>query len=192
LLSPAQPANLFKPMLRRKRILIAVFVAVVVAFVVFLKSRAPAGATAADGRRVTIEKVTYGTSHSFRTGKAWVRVLKPVLGPRWAAQRGCVEMRFTNAEPALMVWTRWSGISKTNPLPLEATMLDEPGTESELVLSRWNQTDWWAHTNRFDSTSYVAWMFRNSPRGSRTMHLRIYDRDKHYRKSQVADISLNP
>jgi hypothetical protein len=75
-------------MSRRKRILAAVFVALVVALVVFFKSRVPAGATAADGRRCTLEKITHGTEHSFTTGKLWVRVLKPVLGTRWAAQRG--------------------------------------------------------------------------------------------------------
>jgi hypothetical protein len=180
-------------MLRRKRILAAVFVAMAVALVLVLRSRTSASATAPDARRVTVEKITYGTKHSFTLGKAWVRVLKPVLGTRWAARHGCVKMQFTNAEPALMVWTRWSGVSITNPLSLEATILDEHGTESELVLSRWNESDARAHTNRFDSTSYVGWIFRNYPRRSRSLSLRIYDRDTDYRPIPVVQISFpNP
>jgi hypothetical protein len=178
---------------KRTSFAIAVFVAISLAVILLLNSRVPPGATAADGRRIRIEKVTFGTQHSFTMGKLWVRVLKPALGTPWAARHGCVEMRFTNAQSGLMVWTKWSGVSATNPLSLEATILDEHGTESELVLSRWNQSDGSAHTNRFDSISYVGWIFRNYPRRSASLSLRIYDRDQQHRKSQAVEIPFrNP
>jgi hypothetical protein len=183
-----------RSMPRRNRIFlaIAVFVAILLAIVV-LFPRLPPGAAAADGRRLTIEKITWGTDHSFTLGKLWVRVLKPILGTPWAARRGCVEIHFTNAEPALMVWTRWTGISMTNPLPVEATILDQQGTESEMVVCRWNQSDFQIQTNRFESTSYVGWIFGNYPRRSRTLSMRIYDQKRQHRERPVVEMAFaNP
>jgi len=192
LFDPTAPARQTVKSMSRRKCMIVAFAVLFAIIILLLQRHAAPAVTAADGRRLKIEKITYGTQHSFTLGKPWVRVLKPLLGARWAARRGCVEMRFTNGPPALMVWTRWTGISSTNPLPVEATILDEHGSESEVMLARWNQTDWWAHTNRFDSTSYVAWMFPHATGGSRALRLRVYGRDKHYGQNQVAEISLNP
>jgi hypothetical protein len=168
----------------------AVFMLIAGAMVVLLATRRFESATAADGRRIRVEKTSYGIEHRFTIGKWWVRALKPLLGKRWAARRRSIEMRFTNENPALMVWTGWSGVSKTNPLSVEATIVDEHGTESEMVLSRWNETDYWAHTNRFESASYVGWILRNYPRRSHSLRLRIYDRDRQYRASQAVEIAF--
>jgi hypothetical protein len=141
--------------------------------------RAQGWAVAADGRKVRIAKVTYGTDHRFTEGKPWVRLLKPLLGNAWAARRGCYEVRFTNATPVLMVWTHWDNMYDGSQRPAEATISDGHGTESELVLNRWNAQAWY---NRPDdprqSQAYVAWLFKNYPRQSDTLHLRIFDRDK--------------
>jgi hypothetical protein len=158
-----------------------------------LTSRPPF-ATASDGRSARIEKVTYGTEHSFTArGPVWVRILRPVLGTRWAAVRGSYETRLTSTNPVMVVWTRWSGISGTNPLPLEASIVDAHGTESELVVRDWNQTDYWAHTNRFESTNFLAWMFPNYPRRSDPLRLRIYDRDARNERQRVLEMAFpNP
>jgi len=154
-----------------------------------LSARAPT-ATAADGREVTIERVTYGTDHRFVQGKLWVRLLKPFLGTPWAAQRGCLETRFDSTNPVMMVWTRWTGISGTNPVPLEVSVIDENGTESELVNARWNQSDWSADTNRSGSTYHVAWMLRNYPRRDGRLRMRAYGRDRRYARVSIVEIAI--
>jgi hypothetical protein len=159
---------------------------------ILLTSRVPS-ATAGDGRNARIESITYGTEHRFARGPLWGRIFAPLLGPRWAARHHCFEIRFTSTNPVMVVWTRWSGISRTNPLPQEATLLDAAGTESELVVPRWNQTDWWTRTNRFESRDFAAWMFPNYPRRADLLRLRIYDRDTLHQRQRVLEMAFpNP
>jgi hypothetical protein len=189
----AVPGHHCSAMLRRRYIVAAAVFTLLLLICVLLLWRisGPRG-TAADGRKVTLAKVTYGTEHSFEQGKLWVRVLKPIMGARWAAQRGCNGVEFTNATPALMIWTDWDGIYRTNWLATEATIVDEAGTESELVLSRWNaQVPWKQPTDPEANQAYVAWMFKNFPRRSGTLRLRIYDRDKRFAPTQAVEIAFS-
>jgi hypothetical protein len=185
--------KLAEPVFRTKRRRILLVIALVaaavgVAIYVALSAR-PLAATAADGRVITIERVSFGTHHRFTQGKWWVRVLKPIMGARWAALRGCYETRFTNDVPALLVWTRWEAVSRSNTVAVEATIADERGTESELVLNRWN-----AVPGSFGGGSQparVAWLFNNFPRRSNPLRLRIYDRDQRYIPTQAVEIAFS-
>ena len=168
-------------MLRTKRRRILFISALIVALGVVLFVGLPEGppvAVADDGRRITIEKVTFGTHHSFTQGKWWVRLLKPILGRRWAAQRGGYQTRITNDVPALMVWTRWGGLHRSNSVAVTASMVDERGTESELVLNHWNAIPRSPGSN--SQPAYVAWLFNNFPRRASKIRLRIYGYDKRY------------
>lgn len=186
---PSWPSPVFRTK-RRRILLVIALVAVVVGLAIYVAlSAKPVAATAADGRVITIEKVTFGTHHRFTQGKWWVRVLKPIRGTRWAAMRGCYETRFTNDVPALMVWTRWEAVSRSNTVAVEATIADERGTESELVLNRWN-----AVPGSFGGGSQparVAWLFHNFPRRSNPLRLRIYDRDQRYIPTQAVEIAFS-
>jgi hypothetical protein len=184
--------KLSKRMFRRRPVLwmIVLFAVLLALLAALLLSVHAPTATAGDGREVTIEKVTYGTDHRFTQGKLWVRLLKPFLGTPWATRRGCFETRLDSTNPVMMVWTRWTGISRTNPLPLEVSIIDENGAESELVSARWNQSDWWARTNRFESTSRVAWMLQNYPRRDDPLRMRVYERDTKYNPRLVVEIAL--
>ncbi|MCI0748106.1 MAG: hypothetical protein L0Y58_22095 [Verrucomicrobia subdivision 3 bacterium] len=171
---------------RRRCILIfAVSSVAVLAMILFLldRQRGASGRTA-DGRVVTITKVTYGLEHRFTESPLWVRMLRPVLGKAWAVRRGYYEVKLTNATPALVVWTHWDGIQGTNQISQEATLCDSRGTESEITVGRWN-TRWTRYVPTKGGLSpqnqaYVAWLFRNYPRRSDRLRLRIYDRDKRY------------
>jgi hypothetical protein len=181
-------------LLRRPVIWVLLSLAVILGALVgiLLMSHVPS-ATAGDGRKVTIERTTYGTEHRFVQGPLWGRILTPLLGTRWAARHHCFETRFTSTNPVMVVWTRWSGISRTNPLPQEASLVDASGTESELVVPRWNQTDWWTRTNRFESTDLVAWVFPNYPRRDDPLRLRIYDHDTLHQRQRVVEMAFpNP
>src|SRR5687768_5465909 len=160
------------PVFRTKRriiLFIAAFV-VVVGVVLFLAlSEGAPTATTENGRNVTIEKVTFGTHHSFFKGRWWVRVLRPMRGKRWAAQRGAYEVRFTNDVPALMVWTRWEGISRSNNVAVEATLLDQLGTESQLIAYRWHDGLVTYSNAPGTEASRVAWLLSNFPRRSKTL-----------------------
>jgi hypothetical protein len=172
----------------------AVALALVIAVVLILAmSCETPSATTADGRRVTIEKVTFGTHHRFIHGKWWVRLLRPIRGKAWAAQRGAYETRFTNATPALMVWTRWEGIDKSHPVGIEATLVDGPGNESEVIVYRWFDGPP-TYGNPPGTAAYrVAWIFNSHPRRSETLRLRVYDRDKRYILTQAVEIAFfNP
>jgi hypothetical protein len=167
--------------LRTKRRTILFISALIVALGVVLfvgLAEGPPVAVAADGRRITIEKVTFGTHHSFTQGKWWVRLLKSILGKRWAAQRGGYQTRITNDVPALMVWTRWEGLHRSNSVAVTASMVDERGTESELVLNHWNAIPRSPGSN--SQPAYVAWLFNNFPRRASRIRLRIYGYDKRY------------
>lgn len=178
---------------RRRLLFIAALIVVlgVILFVVFSQGR-PVAVTA-DGRRIAVEKVTFGTDHSFTPGKWWVRLLKPIRGKSWAAQRGSYEMRITNEVPALMVWTRWEGVHRLNAgVAVEATVVDETGIESELVLNRWNALPWSLSGGPGPQDGYVAWLFSNFPRRAKMIHLRIYDRDRQYvSRRQAAEIAFS-
>ena len=165
-------------------------VALTVGLIAFLVTSGDSpSATTSDGRKVTIEKVTFGTHHSFIQGKWWARLLRPIRGKAWAAQHGCYETRFTNNLPALMVWTSWKGLHRLNArLPVEATVLDENDVESELVLSRWNAPPGSLTGGPGPQYGYVAWLFHNFPRRSETMRLRIYDRDIRHGPTQAVEI----
>jgi hypothetical protein len=178
----------------RRRIYIAIAFALLVVLVLVFLSQSYRSATATDGREVTIAKVTYGTEHSFDPGKPWMRVLRLIMGPQWAARRGSYTMRFTNDVPALMVWTQWEQTYRTNSLPVEATVLDEHGTESELTLSRWNVVPMWRNPADVEpKQAYAAWMFKNFPRRAGTLRLRIYDRDPQNAPAQTVEIAFgNP
>ena len=155
-----------------------------------LLSGGPPVAVAADGRRVTVEKVTFGTHHSFTLGRWWVRLLKPIRGKGWAAQRGSYETRITNDIPALMVWTRWEGLEHLKAgVAVEAAVVDEKGHESELVLNRWNAIPRTSGSNV--PPAYVAWLFNNFPRRSQNIRLRIYDRDKRYLPTQAVQLAFS-
>jgi len=175
---------------KQRRLLFIAALIVVLCVVLFLALReGPPLAVTADGRRIAIEKVTYGTHHSFTQGKWWARLLKPIRGKSWAAQHGCYETRITNDVPALMVWTRWEGLNRSNSVAVVAAILDKSGTESELVLNRWN-----AVPGSFDGDAqpaYVAWLFNNFPRHADKMRLRIYDRDKRYMPTQVVELAFS-
>jgi len=170
--------------------LIAILFLLAIAMVVFFAtSRHPATATAADGRKITVERVTLGTHHHFTVGKWWARLLKPIRGKSWAAQRGCYEVRFTNDTPALMVWTRWEPVNRSNTVAVQAAIVDEHGTESELGLNHWN-----AVPGSFGGSSepaYVAWLFHNFPRRSEPLRLRIYERDKRSLLTQVVELTFS-
>ena len=173
----------------RRRILLfsALAVALVIAVVIILATSGESpSVTTADGRRVKIEKVTFGTHHRFIQGKLWVRLLRPIRGKRWAAQHGCYETRFTNDRPALVVWARWEGISALNPAAVEATILDERGTESELVAYRS-----YSPNNNRGSPAYVAWSISNFPRRSARTRVRFYDRDKRYVPKRAAELAFS-
>ena len=178
-----------------KRTLIATAVLAGIALIATLWvifNREQHAATATDGRKVSIAKVTRGTIHSFTEGRLWVRLLKPLMGARWAARRGCYEVRFTNATPALMVWTHWDGMHETNPLPIEAAIGDAHGTETELVLSRWNGQAWWTRSDDpRKNQAYVAWLFKNFPRRSEMLHLHVYDRDERMSPTQAVSIAFS-
>ena len=178
---------------RRKVLFIAALIVVfgVVLFVVL--SEGSSAAVTADGRRIAIEKITFGTRHSFTQGKWWVRLLKPIRGERWAVQRGYSDVRITNDVPALMVWTRWEGVHRLNAgVAVEATVLDETGIESELVLNRWNALPWSLSGGPGPQDGYVAWLFSNFPRRAEKIHLRIYDRDRQYVSTrQAAEIAFS-
>ena len=179
----------------RRRVYIAIAIALLGVLVLALLTQSSyRSAAAADGREIAIANVTYGTNHSFDPGAPWVRVLKRVMGPQWAGRRGSYVMRFTNDTPALMVWTHWEEMYRTSPLPVEATVLDEQGTESELTLSRWNVVPMWRDAADADpKEGYVAWMFNNFPRHADTLRLRIYDRDAHNVPTPTVEISFgNP
>jgi hypothetical protein len=175
---------------KQQRLLFIAALIVVLCVVLFVALReGPPVAITADGRRIAIEKVTYGTHHRFTQGKWWARLLKPIRGKSWAAQRGCYETRITNDVPALMVWTRWDGLSPSNGVAVVAAILDKRGTESELVLNRWN-----AVPGSFDGgaqPAYVAWLFNNFPRRTDKIRLRIYDRDKRYMPTQVVELAFS-
>ena len=178
---------------RRKILFIAALIVVfgVVLFVVL--SEGSSVAVTADGRRIAIEKITFGTHHSFTQGKWWVRLLKPIRGERWAVQRGYSDVRITNDVPALMVWTRWEGVHRLNAgVAVEATVLDETGIESELVLNRWNALPWSLSGGPGPQDGYVAWLFSNFPRRAEKIHLRIYDRDRQFVSTrQAAEIAFS-
>lgn len=169
--------------------MVALFLGVLV-----LLHRPTPTATLADGRKVTIERVTYGADHRFTVGKWWVRMLKPILGNKWAARRDCYELRFTNAFPTLMVWTSWKQPSYTNSLPLEAMIDAEQGVESrsELVVSRWNDgSPWMPLPESHEPNARVAWLFPNFPRRSETLRLRLYDRDERNVLTQAVEIAFS-
>jgi hypothetical protein len=169
---------------------IALPLSIVIAVVIVLTtSGGSPTATSADGRTVSIEKITFGTHHRFVQGKWWVRLLRPIRGNRWAAQRGCYETRFTNNWPALMVWTRWEGINHSNGVAVEATLLDENGTESELALNKWNAVP--GVFTGGSQSARVAWLFNNFPRRTDTLRLRIYDRDKRYVPTQAVELAFS-
>lgn len=174
-------------MRQRVWLFIGLLIALALAVAVLLALRgASPTATAPDGRKVTIEKVTFGTHHRFVSGKWWVRVLKPIRGKRWAAQRGSYETRFTNDTPGLMVWTRWEGLTRSNGLAVEVTMLDQRGTESELIVYRWyDGPD--AETGAYR----MAWVFNNYPRRSDPLRVRFYDRDTRYALTQAVELTFS-
>jgi hypothetical protein len=178
---------------KRQRILFIaglVLVLCVLVFVVLFEGR-PVTVTA-DGRRIAIEKVTFGTHHSFTLGKWWVRLLKPIRGKRWAALRGTYETRITNDLPALMVWTRWEGLHRLNArVAVEATLVDETGIESELVLNRWNAFPESLSGGPGPQDGYVAWLFPNFPRQAKKIRLRIYDRDSRHAPTQAVEIAFS-
>jgi hypothetical protein len=170
----------------------ALAVALMIAVVVILEtsSKTPS-ATTADGRTVTIEQVTFGTHHRFIHGKWWVRLLRPIRGKSWAAQRGCYETRFTNDRPALMVWTRWQTIDKSQPFATEATVVDQSGTESEVNSYRWYDGPL-AHGNPPGAAAWrVGWVFNSYPRRSKTLRLRFHDRDKRHMLTQVVEVAFS-
>ena len=181
-------------MLRTKQRRLVFVVAPIVFLCLVLFVTLPEGppvAVAADGRRITIEKITFGTHHSFTQGKWWVRLLKPILGKRWAAQRGCYETRITNDLPALTVWTRWENIDNARPVGIEATILDQRGMESELILYRWH---WSKVPHPADPRPYearVAWLASNYPRRSKALRLRVYDRDRRDAPTQAMEIAFS-
>ena len=182
-------------MLRTKRGRLLFFVAVIVILAGVLFVVWPEGspvAVTANGRRIAVEKVTYGTHHSFTQGKWWVRLLKPIRGVRWAVQRGFSEVRITNDVPALMVWTRWEGAQRLNGgVAVEATVVDENGVESELVLSRWNALPVSLSGGPGPQDGFIAWLFSNFPRRARKVHLRVYDRDRQYAPTQAVEIAIS-
>ncbi len=178
---------------RQKKILfIAALVVVVgVVLVVALRQERPVAVTS-DGRRIAIEKVTFGTHHSLTLGKWWVRLLKPIRGSNWAAQRGSYEMRITNDAPALVVWTRWQGLHRFNArVAVEATLVDENNNESELVLNRWNALPAALSGGPGLQDGYIAWLFPNFPRQAKKIYLRIYDRDSRHVSTRAAEVAFS-
>ena len=178
---------------KQRRLLFIAALIVVLCVVLFVAlSEGPPTAVTADGRRVAIEKITFGTHHSFTQGKWWVRLLKPIRGKSWAAQRGCYETRVTNDVPALVVWTRWEGLHRLNARgAVEATLVDENGIESELVLNRWNALPGSLSGGPGPQDGYVAWLFSNFPRRAQRIRLRIYGRDNRYALTQAVEIAFS-
>jgi hypothetical protein len=178
---------------KQRRLLFIAALVVVLCVVLFVAlSEAPPVAVTADGRRIAIEKITFGTHHSFTQGKWWVRLLKPIRGKSWAARRGCYEIHLTNDVPALTVWTRWEGLHPLNArVAEEATVVDENGIESEFVLNRWNALPGSLSGDPGPQHGCVAWIFNNFPRRTDKIRLRIYDRDKRYVPTRVVEIAFS-
>jgi len=176
---------------QRRLLFIAALIVVLCVVLFVVLQEGPPVAVTADGRRIAIEKVTYGTHHSFAQGKWWVRVLKPIRGKSWAARRGGYEMRITNDVPALVVWTRWEGISKSNAVGLEATFLDDRGNESDLILYYWHASSVPHPADPRPYGANVAWLASNYPRRSKALRLRIYDRDSRHALTQAVEIAFS-
>ena len=166
---------------RRAVTLLAVVLAGAILWLV-VASR-PRSVEFADGRRVAIAAVTYGTNHVFIDGTLLGKLARPFVSRARAYQWGLRVYQQITPQPSLFVWTRWSW-KGTNSAPRFASIRDEHGLESEpesiLVASSFLGTD----------GAVLGWKTDNFPRTERGFTLRFYERDLSYRPSLAGEIQV--
>ena len=141
----------------------------------------------ADGRSVTLKRISYGTSHLHTDGPLWAELLerlRPYLGGR---PLPVVTYREGSPSPSLMIWTEWQLPPSQDSAPLFLSAVDESGMESEPVYAVVNAP------RMGGRGALIAWKLENYPRSSSTLRLRFYQRDRLYEPHLEGEVQIpNP
>src|SRR5215216_5406752 len=72
----------------------------------------------ADGRVLTIQKITYGREHKLTYGSLWSRLIAPAVPVKWKSKTGARDYIVRTTGPSLMIWGQWEFPPKAaNPAP---------------------------------------------------------------------------
>src|SRR5436305_1727713 len=150
--------------MRRKRIVIAVsgiLLAVVLLWAIG-RMNARRSIRFADGRRLTIQQVTYGTDHEFLYGKPWYRMMAAVVPAKWRQKLPVRVLRAKSSEPTLMIWGEWE-LSGTNR-PAQAVAISETNQNFRV----------YGTTSTISSNIVVmGWSLDNFPRRARKLTFQL-------------------
>src|SRR2546425_748286 len=82
-------------------------VAVGLAALLAWRGGAARSATLADGRRVTIEKITYGTNHQFVYANLLAKLASPIVPGQWKAKMGVRTVTMQTPPGSVVIWGVW-------------------------------------------------------------------------------------
>ena len=137
----------------------------------FLKAK-PRSWTLPDGSRLTLRKVTFGTNHVCRYGKAWQNLLEPILPQSWDRKVNLRVARLTTERPEIVVWFgQTPAASGGSGQRFGLAAFDAHGLTSA-ILTQANLT-----VSGSLRPTTTGWILADVPRQAKDIAVRIYSGD---------------
>src|SRR5258708_22193132 len=163
----------------RNKLVITLLIFVVAFGCVVALIRKQAGQTwrLPDGSKLSLAKVSYGTTHEMAYGNGWRDYLYPILPTEFRAKLGCKVGKLIAAEPdTIVVWFWLRNIPQTisSPpsivrlSPYQLAVVDENDLESELQSSP---------AGRYilpSGDELQLWRLKERPRQNKNVGIRVY------------------
>jgi hypothetical protein len=148
---------------------VAILLAALFILAWYIRSAAnPQSVRLADGRALTIERITFGTEHKLIYGDLWSRFTASVLPPKWKSRSSAKIYVVRTVTPSLMIWGHWEFPPRgANPAPWG--LLKGEANDSEVKpAGSWVGVPAKGHL-------IMAWNAENFPRRSSQLHFEVCD-----------------